>query len=278
MRLGGPIPAPEQQTPAAWIEAHRARGYRAAYCPLPIGAPDALIADYRTAAADADLVIAEVGAWSSPVSLDPQTRAEALDKCKGALRLAEAIGARCSVNVVGSVGSKWDGPDPRDLLPETVDRIIDTLREIIDAVNPVQTKWAIEMMPWMLPDSPDSYLELIARVDREAMAVHLDPVNIINSPTRFYDTGAVIRECFTKLGPQIVSCHAKDITLGQSLTVQLDECCPGTGGLDYPTYMHELDRLSSDVPLMLEHLPDQDAYAAAAAHIRSVAAAEGITL
>ncbi len=278
MRLGGPIPESEQQTPAAWIQAHRMRGYRAAYCPLPIGTPDARIADYRRAAADADLLIAEVGAWSSPVSLDPQTRADALQKCKGALRLAEAIGARCCVNVVGSVGTKWDGPDPRDMQPETIDRIIDTLRQIIDAVNPVETKWAIEMMPWMQPDSPDSYLDLLRRVDREAIAVHLDPVNIINSPRRYYDTGAVIRDCFAKLGPRIVSCHAKDITLGTRLTVHLDECCPGTGGLDYPTYLQELDQLAPDIPLMLEHLPDQEAYAAAAAHIRAVAAEEGISL
>ena len=81
-----------------------------------------------------------------------------------------------------------------------------------------------------------------------------------------------------KLGPRIVSCHAKDIVLRQDLTVHLDECEPGTGGLDYTTFLRQVDGLDADTPLMLEHLPDQEAYTRAAAHVRAVAAATGITL
>ena len=78
----------------------------------------------------------------------------------------------------------------------------------------------------MYPDSPDSYLELIKAIDRPAFAVHLDPVNIICSPQLFYSNGAFLRECFTKLGPYIKGCHAKDIALGETLTVHLTEVRP----------------------------------------------------
>ena len=37
-------------------------------------------------------------------------------------------------------------------------------------------------MPWMIPDSPDENLQLIKDVNRKAFAVHLDFVNMINSP------------------------------------------------------------------------------------------------
>ena len=145
------------------------------------------------------------------------------------------------------------------------------MRDIIDAVNPGRTYYTLEPMPWMYPDSADSYLALIDAIDRERFAVHLDPVNLVCSPQRYYSNGALIRECFGKLGPYIKSCHAKDIVLSQQLTVHLDEVRPGLGNLDYRVYLRELDRLDPDIPLMLEHLKTEDEYARAATYVRSVA-------
>ena len=58
-------------------------------------------------------------------------------------------------------------------------------------------------MPYVLPDSPDSYLQLLEAIDRPQFAVHLDPVNMISSPRRFYGSGDFLRECFAKLGPYV---------------------------------------------------------------------------
>ena len=90
------------------------------------------------------------------------------------------------------------------------------MREIVDAVEPRRTFFTLEPMPWTLPDSPDSYLELMSAIDRRQFAVHLDPTNLINSPAKFYDNAGLLRECFAKLGPHIKCCHAKDITLAAS--------------------------------------------------------------
>ena len=62
--------------------------------------------------------------------------------------------------------------------------IVQTVREIIDAVKPVRTFYTLETMPWMYPDSAHSYLELIRAIDRERFAVHLDVVNLVCSPQR----------------------------------------------------------------------------------------------
>lgn len=270
MRLGAPVFDPYQD-PATWIAALQRRGYRAAYCPLKPDADDAMIRAYARAAAAADIVIAEVGAWSNPLSPDEATRAAAIAKCQAGLALADAIGARCCVNIAGSRGPKWDGPHPADLTPETFDLIVQTVREIIDAVKPTRTFYTLEPMPWMYPDSADSYLALLRAIDRPQFAVHLDIVNLINSPQRYFANADLIRECVAKLGPWIKSCHAKDIALADRLTVHLDEVRPGLGGLDYRTLLRELDALDPDLPLMLEHLPGQADYDAAAAYVRTVA-------
>jgi sugar phosphate isomerase/epimerase len=277
MRLGGPIFA-ETDSPESWAAAINAEGYRAASCPVGPEADNETIKAYADAASNADIVIAEVGAWSNPLSPDPEDAAAALEKCKTSLALADRIGARCCVNIAGSCGIKWDGPNAANLTKHTFDRIVATVREIIDAVKPTRSFYTLETMPWMYPDSPDAYLRLINSIDRKAFAVHLDPVNIVCSPQRYFSNGHLIEECFEKLGKHIKSCHAKDIFLHDNLTVHLDEVRPGQGNLDYPAFLRALNRLDADIPLMLEHLPNESEYRAAASHIRSIAAKEGISV
>jgi len=277
MRLGGPTFG-ESDTPEKWIAQVQRQDYRAAYCPVTADQPADVIQAYEKAARAADIVIAEVGAWSNPLSKDEKTRLDAITFCEKQLALADTIGARCCVNITGSRGPKWDGPCAEDLTPATFDLIVETVRTIIDAVKPTRSFYAIETMPWMYPDSPDSYLQLLKTIDRPQLAVHLDPVNIVSSPQRFFNNAALIRECFAKLGPWIQSCHAKDIALGNKLTVHLDEVCPGLGGLDYRVYLTELAKLPADTTLMLEHLRTEVEYAQAATHIRNVAKGNGILL
>ncbi len=277
MRLGGPV-FDTNLTPERWIGALRAAGYSAAFCPLSADADDTAITAYTKAASRADIVIAEVGAWSNPISPDDDIRREAIAHCQRQLDLADRIGANCCVNIAGSRSAVWDGPHPDNLSEATFDLVVETVRQIIDTVAPRRTYYTLEMMPWIYPDSPGNYVRLIEAIDRERFAVHLDPVNLVSSPQRFFRNAALIRECFSQLGPKIRSCHAKDIALSTELTVHLDETRPGTGGLSYSTFLLELAKLGPDMPLMLEHLPNESEYALARQHVRSVAKEVGVAI
>jgi sugar phosphate isomerase/epimerase len=277
MRLGGPI-FREFKDPDSWIRAAKASGYSACYCPVVNDAGDDVIRAYAKAAKKADIIIAEVGAWSNPISPDGETRKKAVEFCKKQLELAEKIGANCCVNISGARGEKWDGPHPDNLSESTFDLIVETVRNIIDAVKPKRTFYTLETMPWVFPDSPDNYLRLIKAIDRKQFAVHLDPVNLVCSPQRYFANGELIKECFKKLGKYIKSCHAKDIILRESMTTHLDETRPGTGGLDYRIYLRELNKLDANIPLMLEHLPDEKEYVTAGEYIRKLAKEEGVVI
>ena len=185
---------------------HRRLGYTAAYCPN--GNP----AEIRKAFAAEDVVISEVGAWRNMLDPDPQKRRDNLRYVAERLQLAEAVGARCCVDIAGSFNPDlWYGPNPKNLSKEFFDATVENCRKLIDEVKPKNTKFSIEMMPWSLPDGPDSYVKLIHAVDRQAFGVHLDVCNVINTPDRFYRNSEVISECFTKLRPWILSCHGKDL-------------------------------------------------------------------
>jgi sugar phosphate isomerase/epimerase len=277
MRLGGPL-FEKPGTPDQWVAAVKAHGYRATFCPVGQDSSDELIRAYVSVAKENDILIAETGSWSNPLSTDAAERNAALQKCKNGLALADAIGAGCCVNISGSRGEKWDGPCADDLTEETFDMIVESVRQIIDDVKPTRACYTLETMPWMYPDSVDSYLALLDAIDRPSFAVHFDPVNLICSPQRYFNNTEIISNFVARLGVNIKSTHAKDILLGDRLTVNLEEVRPGLGQLDYRTFLRELSKLPQEVPVMLEHLTGAEEYAAAAEHIRGVAASESIDL
>lgn len=270
IRLGGPVFA-DFQSPEEWIEELRKLNYRAAYCPVQPGAGSETIEAYKRAAQKANIVIAEVGAWSNPIDPDETKRKAALEKCIRSLQLADEIGARCCVNISGSRNpDKWAGPHKENLTRETFDLIVETTRKIIDAVQPKNTFYTLETMPWAYPDSVDSYVRLLKAIDRRQFAVHFDPVNLVVSPQVYFSNGEMIKEAFSRLGAHIRSCHAKDILLlDDQLTPHLPEVRAGLGNLNYAVFLRELNKLDS-VPLMMEHLETAEEYRLAAAYIRKV--------
>ncbi len=278
MRFGAPVFS-EYSDPGSWAAAVRAAGYSAAYCPVGHDVDADTIRAYEKAAADADIIIGEVGAWSNPLSPDEQTRRQALELCKRRLALADEIGARCCVNIAGSQGEKWDGNDPKNLSEEGFEAVVECVREIIDAVEPRRSFYALETMPNMYPDSVDAYVRIVQAIDRDRFAVHFDPVNLVCSPRAYFHNAAMIRDFVDRLGPLIRCCHGKDAMMAQQFITHIEEVPPGRGYLDYRTLLTELDRLQDrDVPLMLEHLSGADEYAAAADYVRGVAADIGVTL
>jgi sugar phosphate isomerase/epimerase len=277
IRLGGPaFQAP--QDPEGLALAHRKLGYRAAYCPAVDIADRDKISAISNAFSKHDVVIAEVGRWCNLLEADADQRAKNLAQVTEGLALADEIGARCCVDIAGSFSRDfWYGPHPENCSPRFFDAAVENARKIIDAVKPKRAKFCYEMMGWALPDSADSYVQMIKAVEREAFGVHLDPCNLVNSPARFYDNTALLNECFDKLGPWIASCHAKDITWDVEMQVHFREVPLGTGSLDYTTYLRRLVQLPGNVPLMIEHMQGEQQYTESRQYLFGLAAKAGVS-
>lgn len=276
IRLGGPIFL-KTDDPREMAREHRRLGYSAAYCPNAKPDDTARVREIEKAFAAEKVTIAEVGAWVNMLDPDPQKRQQNMQFVAGRLALAEAVGARCCVDIAGSMNPKvWYGPHPGNLSKEFFDATVENCRRLIDEVKPTRTKFTLEMMGWSLPDGPDAYLRLIKAIDRKAFAVHMDVCNGINSPERFYQSGKFIEECFRKLGPWIVSCHAKDLAWVVEMNVHFVEVVPGRGEVDYRSYLRELAKLPTEAPLMLEHLKTAEEYEEGKRHIRQVGADVGV--
>jgi len=277
LRLGGPVFL-KSDDPGELAREHRRLGYGAAYCPEARLEDTVRLRAIERAFAAENVVIAEVGAWRNLLDPDPEKRRANFAYVRDRLALAEAVGARCCVDIAGSYNpTVWYGPHPKNLSREFFEATLENCRRLIDEVRPRRTKFAIEMMGWSLPDSPESYLELLKAVDRKAFGVHVDVANLINSPARFYHNAELIERCFRLLGPWVVSCHAKDLAWVIEMNVHFVEVIPGRGQLDYRSYLRELARLPVEAPLMLEHLKSPEEYEEGKRYIQSVARELGLS-
>ena len=278
MRFGGII-FKEWRTPQEWADAAREAGYSAVYFPVDYTAADKVIDGYLDAAREADLIICEIGVWNNVLDPHRERREAAIDRAIHQLELAEHVGANCCVNIAGTYHpTLWDGPHKDNFTQRAFDDVVGATQRILDAVKPLHTCYTLEPMPWMLPSTPEQYLSLIQAVDRPGFAAHMDVVNIITSPDLYYRNGEVIEDWFDKLAPYIRSCHAKDIILRDQLTVHLDECRPGTGGLDYRAYLRCVSRLDDRVCLMLEHMTQEEDYVLATRYLKGLVAEMSIPL
>lgn len=270
MKLGISAQLPHG-SPEEWAQKHRDAGLEAVVFPVGYTAPVRTIDAYKAAADAAGLCIAEVGAWSNPLSPDPVKRAEAMEKCVRGLELAEYVGARCCVNISGADGEIWDAAYPGNYSPRHREALIACVRDIIDAAKPVRSAYALEPMPNMLPDSPESCLELLRDVGRDGFAVHMDLVNMMVSPRTLFANREVTDRCFSLLGKHIRSCHLKDAVIDPKLTVSIRECECGSGCVDLAHYIRRATETDPDMPMLIEHLPDTGAYMRAVRVIRGLA-------
>lgn len=260
----------EHTDPHDWALKHKRMGLECVNFPVDHTAGEEVFMAYKEAADEAGLMIAEVGVWRNTLARDLEERERWIRYAIGQLEMADRIGARCCVNVVGTpYGPRWDGGYRGNYSPELWKMAVDMIRRIIDSVRPKHTKYSIESMPWMIPDSPDQYLRLIEDVDRDEFGAHLDVVNMITSPERYFFNDLFIEECFEKLDGRICSCHLKDVLLKQEYTFQLEECACGQGTLDIGRYADLASAQDPDMPMIIEHLDTDSEYRDSVMYVRN---------
>jgi sugar phosphate isomerase/epimerase len=256
--------------PEDWAKTHASLGLGAVNFHLTCEDDPEVVDAYVQEAQRSGLVMAEVGIWRNTLAPDEDERRAALKFAAGQLELADRIGARCCVNILGSRGKRWDGACRENYSHETWDMGVKMIRGIIDAVNPKNTWFTIESMPWMIPDWPDQYLELLEAVDRDRFAVHLDVFNWMTSPKRYFYNEEFVDECFEKLGKYTRSCHLKDVRLEEEYTLNFRETAPGTGGVNIAHLIRRAEEYDPEMTFVIEHLDTDEEYIKSIAYVKNL--------
>lgn len=259
MKLGVSSPL-RHDSPEQWALKHKELGLEAINFSPNCEDDPALIEKYVKEARAQGLTIAEVGIWHNTLDPDEDARKKAVQFAVGQLELADRIGARCCVNIIGARGARWDGAYKDNYSKETWELGVRTIREIIDAVQPRNTYFTIEPMPWMIPTGPDEYLHLLEAVARDRFAVHMDVFNWMTTPQRYFYNEDFIEECFEKLGKQVKSCHLKDVRMETEYTVFFRETYMGNGAVNIRYLIETAAAYDRDMPFIIEHLNTDEEY------------------
>ncbi len=241
-------------------------------------APERDPARARQALADHHLVVAEVGCYVNLLHPEDRHWQANIDRVKAALRQAKALGARCVASIAGSLAPDMNTPHPDNWSPRAWQRLYAALAQILPVAEEVGVFFCLE--PFILTplDSVRALRRVLDDNPSPWLGVLLDPVNLV-SHDRYFHTGDLIDEAFDRLGTKIQCIHAKDtLWVPRAFTLYLKEVPPGAGVLDYPRLLRRLAQLGNGAPLCLEHLASDEEYAAAAAHLRRVAAEIGVSL
>ena len=205
VRLGSPLPQ-TWDSPDGWIALLRERGFRAAYWPLADDADRGRASTRTRPRRRRRTSDRRDRRLEQPAQPRRRRRAPPRSSAASArLALADRVG-RALLREPRRLASPTSGTAriPDNLSRDTFALIVDSVREIVDAVEPRRTYYTLEPMPWTCcPTRPTATSSCWRRSTGERFAVHLDPINMINTPAKFYDNAGFLRECFAKLGPHV---------------------------------------------------------------------------
>ncbi|MGH2350291.1 MAG: sugar phosphate isomerase/epimerase family protein [Chloroflexota bacterium] len=203
--------------------------------------------------ADAGVELYQVtGYWQCLVHPDESRRSEAVKTLQAALKIAGWLGARGIDTGPGSLNPRgpWF-PHPDNWTAVARRQLIRSLRECAPAAEDAGVYLSLEAHQLVTLQTPEITRDVLDAVDSPWVRSDLDAANWITLQTAF-DTGPAIDHMFDVLGGHIVSGHAKDSRIQDRLTIHIDACSPGTGNLDFKTYLRRMEALDPTYPLIVE--------------------------
>ena len=257
---------------AEWIAGHGFTGVMLGTDPAWTEAETAEIGDVY---ARHNLAIWEVASYTSVIDQDEAKRRRNIDAVKRRMQQAALLGARCVATTSGTANEP--SPHPETRTQRSWDLLIAATREILD-VTPDGVAFCLEAWPPTLIYDIPTYARFFAEIDDPRVGMIFDPANLVTIDTSFH-TGKQIDQTFDAVGDRVIAAHCKDLewVSGFSQTA-LKEVVPGRSVLDYSTFLRRAAAHHHEVPLIIEHLADPAEVEEAAAHIRAVAAVNGLTI
>jgi sugar phosphate isomerase/epimerase len=150
-------------------------------------------------------------------------------------------------------GDWW--PHPDNYKPETEDRLVKSLKEILQTGEDYGIDIVLEAHATStLRDAPVT-LRVMQRTESKRIKMNLDPCNFVSDlPTAFNPT-PMINQAFDLLGDYIATVHVKDYYLEDRHAIHISETVIGTGMMDFETILRRLQQVQPNGYAVIEHLP-----------------------
>jgi sugar phosphate isomerase/epimerase len=262
MKLGivGLLPEWHQIDLAAALRV-RAAGFRGASIVFgrPLEADVADLLRLKHALGAADLEAAQANGWfECLVNPDSARRAEGVRGLQALTRIGRYLNAATVYVRPGSLSptGHWY-PHPGNHLPETFDRLVDSLRQAAATAAAEGMTLALEGHVLSPLDTPGRVQDVLAAVGSPALKFNLDLVNFVGSVGAAHNPTPLMKQLFAALGDETAALHIKDCALQDALVLHIQEVMLGTGTVDLGLLVQRAQAACPDAYCLIEHLTDE---------------------
>ena len=233
----------------------------------------------RQVLADAGVRVAQTNPrYEALVNPDEARRREGVRVLRHACRCARWLESGNVYVRPGSLNPRGHWlPYPGNTSPETIDRLVRSLREVVTAAEEEGVFLAVEGHVTSPLDTPERIRDVIEAVGSPALRFNVDPVNFVGTFAEAYATTGFLNRMFDVLGQYTVCAHIKDVKVEDRLVVHIAECIPGEGLLDMETFLRRFDEAAPDGYALIEHLRDEDQILRAKRAVDAATARAGLT-
>jgi len=229
----------------------------------------------RDAFRDANLPIVAISAYTNLVSPDAAKKSANIAYVQKLLKFARDLGSPYVISETGTynLDSDWVWDD-KNAAPEAFDEICAVIKDLAIYAYDHNAVFLVENYVNNIVGSVDKVLELFARVNHPGLGLLLDPTNYFTG-ANIGDVDGELNRIFNALGDKIKVAHAKDCKLAVNKTekhAHIDAAeshtfrgagdvelpAAGLGVLNYELYLKRLSDLYPNIPIIIEHLDEED--------------------
>lgn len=196
------------------------------------------------------------GPYPCIISPDENIRKAGVEGARDLVKLAAKMGVTESGVRPTSLNprAEW-GPHPDNHRPETEDRLVKSLVEILQTGEDHGIDIVLEMHVTTTLNSARKIREIIERTGSKRLKVNLDLCNFVGDLPTAFNPAPMIHEMFDVLGEYIATVHLKDYYLEDRFVVHISETVIGTGMMDFETILRRVHEVKPDGYVVVEHLP-----------------------
>ena len=227
---------------------------------------------------DYDLPICVISGYTNLVSPVAEKRKIGIERLSRILEVAWELGTPYVATETGTFNTESDWlDDEKNHTEEGFKEFLGVIEKIIKVAEKNESILCIETYVKNVIGSVKECERIFSEINSPNLKLLLDPTNYfdIHNINKMRET---LDEIFDKLGDKIVIAHAKDVKYTEDTGVKMEEekmgvgseglsfrgagnielPAPGLGQLDYPYYLKKLVRISPNIPIIIEHLTEDD--------------------
>jgi sugar phosphate isomerase/epimerase len=223
-----------------------------------------------------NLPVCCISAYTNLVHPDPGQRKVNLDRLKTIIKHARDLGSPYVISETGTFDPDSDWVHhPKNKTEEGYEECRDVVKEIVDFSREHGVTFLTETYVNNVIGSIDETLRLFADIDDQNLGLLMDPTNYFEDHN-IDNMDNELHKIFNALSHHVVISHAKDVKRAegdqgvQMADIDAGEAhalrgvgmielpAPGLGSLNYDIYLQRLGNDHPNIPIIIEHLSEDD--------------------